>query len=64
MKEGTDAKEGIYAGVEGIRIPNPLLAKPRIYFVLAAENVRERFIKDKKNTKGLIHSGEEWLRDS
>jgi len=42
----------------------PLLAKPRIDFPLASENVLECFIKDKKNTKGLTISGEEWLRDT
>ena len=64
MKGGTDAKEGIYAGAEGIRTPDPLLAKPRIDFRLASENVLECFIKDKKNTKGLTTSWEEWLRDT
>ena len=43
---------------------DPLLAKPRIDFPLASENVLESFIKDKKNTKGLTPSGEEWLRDT
>jgi len=28
LKGGTDAKEGIYAGAEGILTPDPLLAKP------------------------------------
>jgi len=28
-------------GAEGIRTPDPLLAKPRIDFPLASENVRE-----------------------
>ena len=37
--------------------PDPLLAKPRINFVVASENVLERFIKDKKNTKDLTISG-------
>tara|TARA_B100001245_G_C22615710_1_gene304044 strand:+ start:300 stop:602 length:303 start_codon:yes stop_codon:yes gene_type:complete len=57
LKGGTDAKEGIYAGAEGILTPDPLLAKPRINFAVASENVLERFIKDKKNTKGLTISG-------
>ena len=32
--------------------------------LIAPENVLESFIKDKKNTKGLTPSGEEWLRDT
>ena len=47
-----------------MRTPDPLLAKPRIDFPLASENVLESFIGDKKNTKGLTPSGEEWLRDT
>ena len=46
------------------RTHDPLLAKPRRGFRLASENVLECFIKDKKNTKGLTTSGEEWLRDT
>ena len=42
----------------------PLLAPPRTDFRLASENVLECFINDKKNTKGLTPSGEEWLRDT
>ena len=40
-----------------ILTPDPLLAKPRIDFPLASENVLESFINDKKNTKGLTASG-------
>ena len=47
------------AGAECIQTPAPLLAKPRIDFPLASENVLESFINDKKNTKGLTISGEE-----
>ena len=50
--------------VRGIRTPDPLLAKPRIDLHIPAENVLECFIKDKKNTKGLTTSGEDWLRDT
>ena len=51
-------------GPEGILVLDPMLAKPRIHFPLASENVLERFINDKRNTKGLTISGEEWLRDT
>ena len=47
-----------------IRIFDPLLAKHRIDFRLASENILGIFIQDKKNTKGLTVSGEEWLRDT
>jgi len=43
---------------------NPLLAKPRTALPLAPENALEIFVKDRKNTKGLTPSGEEWLRDT
>ena len=56
-----------FSNIEGVS-PDPgrlfTLAKPRIDFPLASENVLECFIKDKKNTKGLTSSGEEWLRDT
>jgi len=44
--------------------PKPLLAKPRTALPLAPENALEIFVKDRKNTKGLTPSGEEWLRDT
>ncbi len=56
--------EGAGEDDQGIRTLDPLLAKPRIDFSLASENILECFIKDKKNTKGLTTSGEEWLRDT
>ena len=42
----------------------PPRSASRIDFPLASENVLESFIKDKRNTKGLTPSGEEWLRDT
>ena len=46
----------------GTRTRYSLLAKPRIDFALAAKNVLECFISDKKNTNGISASEEEWLR--
>jgi hypothetical protein len=54
----------VYWGADVVRTRDPLLAKPRIDFPLASGNVLEYFINDKKNTKGLTISGEEWLRDT
>jgi len=50
--------------LRGLEPLTPLLAKPRIDFPLAPENVLGTFINDKKNTKGLTVSGEEWLTDN
>jgi hypothetical protein len=57
-----EKKSGGSEQVQKVRVPNPLLAKHRIDFPLAAENVLESFIKDKKNTEGLIISGGKWRR--
>lgn len=63
-----DTLEGLFScvfvpsfsgGAEKARTPDPLLAKPRIDFALAAENGLECFIKDKKNQ----WFGYQWSRD-
>ena len=50
------------ARTEESRTLDSLLAKPRIDFPVASANVLESSIKDKRNTKGLTVSREEWLR--